>query len=33
MMPIAFALSMVVTIFAGTAVWMGFSRFGHGGKP
>ncbi|NGO90534.1 MAG: hypothetical protein GBQ79_13020 [Halomonas sp.] len=33
MMPIAFALSLVVTIFAGTAVWVGFSRFGHGGKP
>lgn len=33
MMPIGFALSLVVTIFAGTAVWVGFSRFGHGGKP
>lgn len=32
MMPIGFALSLVVTIFAGTAVWVGFSRFGHGGK-
>ncbi|WP_144982059.1 hypothetical protein [Halomonas sp. C22] len=33
MMPFGFAHSLVVTIFAGTAVWVGFSRFGHGGKP
>lgn len=33
LMPISFALSMVVTIFSGASAWVGFSRFGHGGKP
>lgn len=33
MMPAGFALSIVVTLLAGTATWVGFSRLGSGGKP
>jgi len=33
MMPAGFALSIVVTLLAGTAAWVGFSRLGAGGKP
>jgi len=33
MMPVGFALSIVVVLLAGTATWVGFSRFGIGDKP
>ncbi|MFB9866908.1 DUF2231 domain-containing protein [Vreelandella sulfidaeris] len=32
MMPTGFALSIVVTLLAGTATWVGLSRLGNGGR-